>query len=262
MNDGNPYSMTVTATVYGAPSVAYQWQSSATGEDNEWSDIDNAISSYDAPTNAVSIIHYRCVVTTDCGSVFRKWTVTVTDCPGYVCTGCAYDYSSTYDNVSGDIAKGKRPTTTDTDESWAPNVQISGESYTANDDDLFSAFTSAGKDLCVYKTDGNSSGGSQQATWPNAVRACGTFDGISGWYLPNIRELRALYDALGGDGNSGTGLGSAEDDFAGGFAMQSNYYWSSTERAINIAHHFGFISGYRSANLKSTFYYVRCVRRM
>jgi hypothetical protein len=257
MNDGNPYSMTVTATVYGAPSTAYQWQSSATGEDNEWSNIDNATSSYDAPTNAVSIIHYRCRVTTDCGSAFRKWTVTVTDCPGYVCTGCAYDYSSTYDNVSGDIAKGQTPASTSTDESWAPNVQIGSLSYTANDDDLFSAFTAANKDLCVYKADGNSGSATM---WPNAVSACnGTFDGFDDWYLPNIRELRALYNALGGNGSSATGSSS---DFAGGSAMRSLLYWSSAEYSANNAYRFNFGSGARYYYDKALYFYVRCVRRM
>jgi hypothetical protein len=258
MNDGTPYSMSVTATVYGAPSTAYQWQSSATGEDNEWSNIDDAITnSYDAPTDDLGITYYRCRVTTDCGSAFRKWTVTVTDCPGYVCSNCAFDYSSAYDDVPGDGAKGQTPSSTDNDESWAPNVQIGDKSYITEDTKLFSAFSSADKDLCVYKADGNSG---NQATWPNAVSACnGTVDGFDDWYLPNLRELRALYNALGGNGSSTTGSSS---DFAGGSAMRSNHYWSSTEYSATYAYTFNFNRGPRYYYNKANYYYVRCVRRM
>jgi hypothetical protein len=183
--------------------------------------------------------------------------VTVHNCPGYVCSNCAFDYSSTYDDVPGDIAKGKTPTTTNTDEDWAPNVQIGHQDYITEDTKLFSAFTAANKDLCVYKADGNSG---NQPMWPKAVQACnGTVDGFDDWYLPNLRELRALYDALGGNGGSTTGSSS---DFAGGSAMRSLYYWSSTEGSANYAYGFSFGSGTRYYDYKASYSYVRCVRRM
>jgi hypothetical protein len=111
---GTVYSMTVTANLYDAPSVTYLWQSSATGgvSDGEWSDIGGITgSSYNAPTAVAGTTHYRCKVTTACGTATsNKWTVTVLDCSAApsqptidgsasVCFGNSESYS--VDNISG-----------------------------------------------------------------------------------------------------------------------------------------------------------------
>jgi hypothetical protein len=192
-----------------------------------------------------------------CGSSgAQTQTLTVIVCPGYVCVGCAYDY---VDNTPGDGAKGQTPSSTNTDETWAPNLQIGDLVYTATDNALFNAFTSTSVgNLCVYKVNGNSG---SVTDWPNAVQACnGAKDDFSDWYLPNLRELRALYNALGGSGSSATG--SASDFGTGGAAMQFSLYWSSTEDSSDNAYYFDFDNGNRLNYGKTTNLYVRCVRRM
>jgi uncharacterized protein (TIGR02145 family) len=80
------YAMTVTANVYSASSVTYQWQSSANG--NDWSNVSIGGNSnaYNAPTAAANLgtTYYRCKVTTTCGdAVFPKWKITVIEeCSG------------------------------------------------------------------------------------------------------------------------------------------------------------------------------------
>ncbi|MDR2621841.1 MAG: DUF1566 domain-containing protein [Dysgonamonadaceae bacterium] len=200
-----------------------------------------------------------------CGlSVDRESTVAVTvkelSCPGYICTNCAFDYSSDYGSVPGDASKGRAPTTTNTDENdtWSPNVKIGDKEYIGDDAIFFKAFTSANKDLCVYKVDGNSG---NITNWATAVSACnGQIDGKSDWYLPNLRELRALYNSLGGRGSSATGTAATFGD--GGAAMLSSYYWSSTEHSDNRANYFYFGDGHRYNHIKKTNLSMRCVRRM
>jgi uncharacterized protein (TIGR02145 family) len=77
------YAMTVTANIYSASSVTYQWQSSANG--NDWSNVSTGGNSnaYNAPTAAANLgtTYYRCVVTTTCGdAVSPKWKITVVEC--------------------------------------------------------------------------------------------------------------------------------------------------------------------------------------
>jgi hypothetical protein len=184
-------------------------------------------------------------------------TVAPPACPGYVCTNCAYDYSERYGNTSGDRAKGKKPTQNANDESWSPNVSIENQHYVSSDADLFDAFTPANKHLCVYKMEGSKNG---TENWVTAVTACsGTFDSYADWYLPNLRELRALYNALGGSGSSVT---SPATVFGNDGAAMNGNYWSSTEHKASEAHTFNFSNGYRSYSTKSNKNYVRCVRRM
>jgi uncharacterized protein (TIGR02145 family) len=75
--------MTVTANIYSASSVTYQWQSSTTGTKN-WENVSPGGNSnaYNAPTAMANVgtTYYRCTVTTTCGeAVSPKWKITV-DC--------------------------------------------------------------------------------------------------------------------------------------------------------------------------------------
>jgi hypothetical protein len=186
--------------------------------------------------------------------------VNVVNCPGYLCTDCAYDYSSTYGSMSGDIAKGQTPSSTSNDEDWAPNVRIGIGTieYTEYDSDLFDAFIAANQNLCVYKKNSNTS---SRTDWVDAVQACnGTHDGYSDWYLPNLRELRALYDALVGT-VSGYFIGNGYFG-SDGSGLIRDVYWSSTEDTYHTAHTIEFYSGDRDNPFKPYLLYVRCVRRM
>jgi uncharacterized protein (TIGR02145 family) len=73
-----PTNLSVTANIYSASSVTFQWQSSATGTDS-WTNVGSATDvSYTAPVNVAGTVYYRCVVTTGCGSVTSKiFTVNV-----------------------------------------------------------------------------------------------------------------------------------------------------------------------------------------
>jgi uncharacterized protein (TIGR02145 family) len=77
------YAMTVTANIYSASSVTYQWQSSTNG--NDWENVSTGGNSnaYNAPTVAANLgtTYYRCRVTTTCGdAVSPKWKITVVEC--------------------------------------------------------------------------------------------------------------------------------------------------------------------------------------
>jgi hypothetical protein len=240
--------------------LSYLWQSSTTGADDSWGDISGTNSAtYGIPTTALGTFHYRCIVSNACGpTTSETYAVVVSDCPGYVCTDCAFDYAAKYGSVSGDAAKGKKPETTNSNEGWAPDVPLGDADYIVNDVTLFGEFNpSSAGNLCVYKKDAGS-----EITWPVAVSACDTtLAGYSDWYLPNLRELRALYNALGGSGSSATGKAS---DFGTGGAALSGVvaYWSSTEVSAVNATFFAFKSGSRWYWPKSLKYNARCVRRM
>ena len=135
-------------------------------------------------------------------------------------------------------------------------------------DILSQHFTVAGRDLCVYKTNGNSGG---TTTWADAVNKCadGSYadgDASVGWYLPNAGELMAIYYALGGTKEIGT-------DFTNFANIQAPSYvtttaepmisdsWSSTENATTSAHPVSFVTLSHSQE-KSNLNHVRCVRRM
>jgi uncharacterized protein (TIGR02145 family) len=82
---GGSYAMTVTATVKGATSTAYQWEKSLDGS-TDWQNVASGgeAATYQAPTTSTEInttAYYRCVVTTACGTVTSgKWKITVVDC--------------------------------------------------------------------------------------------------------------------------------------------------------------------------------------
>ncbi|MDR2622723.1 MAG: DUF1566 domain-containing protein [Dysgonamonadaceae bacterium] len=191
-------------------------------------------------------------------------TVNAFSCPGYVCVGCAFDYSANHGSVPGDASKGQTLTgaNTDEDDTRFPNLDdtaLGNQGYTSTDatsGKLSVAFTSANKDLCVYKVDVS---GTKE--WWAAVNACNvTYDGFSGWYLPNLRELHAIYEAFGGDG--GRVSGSADMFGEGGVPMSAELYWSSTEHSRANGYFFYFYDGSRFRNSKTTRYFARCVRRM
>jgi hypothetical protein len=246
--------LTVSADDNGDTDLRYQWQTSTTGN-SSWGNIKDATSAtYTIPTGALGTFYYRCEVTNACGTTPSKtYTVKVSDCPYYVCTDCAFDYA---DGISGDVAKGKKPSDTSVDEDWAPNVSLATQSYDENDEALFAEFTKANKNLCVYKEDNTA-----PTTWPAAVTTCsGTIDGKIDWYLPNIHELRALYAALRIQGGNGTG--TPEQFGEGGQALSSWQYWSSTEKDLYEANFLIYGNGTRSHGSKLAEFHVRCVRRM
>jgi uncharacterized protein (TIGR02145 family) len=82
---GATYTMTVSANVYSASSVTYQWQSSTTGgaDESEWNNVAATTNIYNAPTAVLGTTYYRCRVTTTCGeAVSPKWKIMVIECPG------------------------------------------------------------------------------------------------------------------------------------------------------------------------------------
>jgi hypothetical protein len=121
-----------------------------------------------------------------------------------------------------------------------------------------SAFTALNKDLCWAVTDASAT----PVTWSNAQSACG-----NDWRLPNLRELLALYEALGGSGRSVTDFSVLTNEKGeGGYRsmnMQANYYWSSTEYSGTNAYYIFFANGSRNNGLdKTTNLYARCVRSL
>ena len=128
-------------------------------------------------------------------------------------------------------------------------------------------FTDTGKDLCVYKVNGNSGG---TTDWANAVNQCadGSYadgDAGAGWYLPNVGELMSIFLALG--------CSETERNLTDFAAIQApsyvtttaesmipDRYWSSTQNSTIQA--YPFVFPYSSSNMKTGAHYVRCVRRM
>jgi hypothetical protein len=75
--------------------------------------------------------------------------------------------------------------------------------------------------------------------------------GYTDWFLPSKDELNLMYLNIG-QGNA-MGLGNV-----GGFA--NNFYWSSTELAINYAWYYNFGNGSTNNSNKNATVYVRAVR--
>jgi hypothetical protein len=219
---------------------------------------------------APATVTVTALITLDKGGTTYKVAATrtikfqnMTCCDGAVIVNGAYNYVS--GSLPGDGAKAGGALANG-DASWSPNLSISEGAYNATAMNSF--FTAAGTDLCVYKTNGNSK---STTTWVNAVNNCanGSYtdgDASAGWYLPNERELQAIYNALGGSGSSAINFSNlqapsyvattAED-------MVSRNYWSSTENSSTAAYILYFSNGDRVNNYKTTDnLYVRCVRRM
>jgi hypothetical protein len=195
-------------------------------------------------------------------------------CDGYVCVGCAYDYLN---GAPGDWAlTAASPSNSVTS---IPNVaplgpQAYGESTTTFLNKFFKT-TSSG-DLCVYKKDVYTLGNTPN--WAQAIKACqnGTVvDGSAGiWYLPNVRELYAVYLKFSNNGaikprpfGTPTDFGGAPD--AAGMNISSNYS-TSTEYNGSVQTTFGFEATFDQWPGK-TFgapkdsapsLVMRCVRRM
>ena len=143
-------------------------------------------------------------------------------------------------------------------------------------DSMKTIFTNTGIDLCVYKANGNLGA---TTDWADAVNNCanGSYadgDAFAGWYLPNLRELLAIYFALGGHGDEGAN--PAGSDFT--YIQTPSYvattaepmlvadYWSSTTQNPHLSYGFNFQKGKISNNglslSKYDNYQVRCVKRM
>lgn len=183
-------------------------------------------------------------------------------CDGAVIVNGAYDY---FPYLPGDGAK-NGGVDNYCDAAWSPNVSIPTGFYNANAMNPF--FTAAGKDLCVYKADGNTG---SSVTWKDAVNNCadGSYadgDGLLGWYLPNERELQAIYNALGGNGSDASNFANIQAPSyiaTTADAMNSIFYWSSTEQNDINGYYFQFNNGARGVFAKVTnANKARCVRRM
>jgi hypothetical protein len=177
----------------------------------------------------------------------------------------AWNYVS--GSLPGDGAKAGGASNTG-DASWSPNITATGP---WNATALDSYFTNANIDLCVYKKNYKSSGDTNgRVGWANAVNNCanGTYadgDPNAGWYLPNMRELQSIYQAIGGAGSSAlnfTNLGSNGTINTTAEDMVANSIWSSTEYDDGRGLTFGFDSGLRDRNMKNSIKFVRCVRRL
>ncbi|PQB07937.1 hypothetical protein BST83_12855 [Polaribacter filamentus] len=76
--------------------------------------------------------------------------------------------------------------------------------------------------------------------------------GYTDWFLPSKDELNEMYQ------NMATINSTAAAN--GGSAFSTNYYWSSTEFALNFALLQYFYNGFQNYNNKNVTYYVRAVR--
>ena len=135
---------------------------------------------------------------------------------------------------------------------YTPN--LSGEFVSGWTDPAFSALN---KDLCWNKQDASTSAMPK----PGSNSYC-----TGDWRLPNLQELQVLYEALGGDGNAGSGtnfgnLQSPHSNPGGATNMVSDYYWSSTVLSLMHIYIFNFNSGYRNGGRINN-YYVRCVKTL
>ncbi|GHU72349.1 hypothetical protein FACS189413_15310 [Bacteroidia bacterium] len=166
-----------------------------------------------------------------------------------------FDYA---DGTPGDVAKDVTNAANNSDHGTLPTFVSSllmGADFSSNENYY----------LCVYKKDGNKGA---VTTWENAVNKCadGSYaDGSTGWYLPNARELKVIYEALKieGDGLSYYQLVSRGIMLSYTEGMASNYYWSSMEVSATNAWRFSFATGIYDHNpSKASNNYVRCVRRI
>jgi hypothetical protein len=197
-------------------------------------------------------------------------------CDGAVIAGGAYDYKTafTYNSVPTNIGDGAKygGASGTNDMAWSPNLNVGSGVYTS-DTGLDSYFEPSGADLCVYKSTGANSG---TVTWAAAVNGCanGSYaDGETGWYLPNLRELQAIFIALGNTSSSANKHGGKVNfsqlqspNYIATTAanMVADYYWSSTEDDQSyLANRLHFNTSYRQDSDKGLVKsYIRCVRRL
>jgi hypothetical protein len=179
-------------------------------------------------------------------------TVAATGCDGSILYIGAFDYVS---GTSGDVAKGVTNATNTADHATLPTLSSTPTDADFNHNPSYY--------LCVYKKDGN---GGSTTTWANAVNNCanGTYadnNASAGWYLPNARELKVIYENLKNgvsffDLRHGTIVSYTN-------SMASANYWVSTEYSATNAWVFIFSGGSYLNNAKAlNSYYVRCVRRL
>jgi hypothetical protein len=182
-------------------------------------------------------------------------------CDGYICEGCAYDYSA--------LATSGAPGTPNTAGDWARtgtpyNSQQSNLGIKLSYTTIESYFgsTSVG-DLCVYKKDASYIIGKN--AFDQAVIACQTGAGADGsqgvWYMPNIMEITQLFLRTGNTLGTPTFFGGSP----GASALSNASYRSSTEKTA--AFQYGQNTGGRVTFAKYTgltndYFSTRCVRRM
>ncbi|MDR0865952.1 MAG: DUF1566 domain-containing protein [Candidatus Symbiothrix sp.] len=197
-----------------------------------------------------------------------------TCCDGAVIVGGAFDYAAAYKanngSTAGDGAKAGGASGSSAVD-WSPKLTIISGTATAAAWNPY--FTAAGRDLCVYKFNYKKSGSTNgQAVWADAVNNCanGNFadlDAGAGWYLPNFRELLAIYLALGGVANAAVDFGQLQAPNyvpTSAEAMQADTYHSSTQSATNDARlaKLRFSDGETINNTKGVSDFVRCVKRI
>jgi hypothetical protein len=200
-------------------------------------------------------------------------------CDGYVCVGCAYDYAngSPGDWAVNAPASSLNDGTTVKSNTSIPNMTgaVSNYTYSAGNSFLSPYFKSApAGDLCVYKKDGSLS--KTSAGWSAFVKACqdgSATDGAAGvWYLPNIREIIAVYNKLGGNGAIATkttygtpaDFGGAPDAVGINAQSGSNFMESSTEQQPGYNWMYRIYDGklYLVTKNYTVEQFLRCVKRM
>jgi hypothetical protein len=118
------------------------------------------------------------------------------------------------------------------------------------------AFEPRNKDLCWNKTDAPT----LPTTWHNANQQC-----PAPWRLPNLAELKGLYDAMGQGGVSRIDfslLTSPNSNPGGATSLHSGTYWSSTQNGTGMVYYLYNVNGNRGVTSGSQVNYTRCVREL
>lgn len=188
-------------------------------------------------------------------------------CDGFVCEGCAYDYSAVAmigapgtPNAAGDWPR-TITTVNNAYNSTQANKGIKMDGFVTYAQDTYYTAAPTG-DLCVYKKDEP-----KVYHYANALAKCADGTSADGslavWYLPNYKEIKQIFAKLPGRGTDAK-FGGPDN---GGKAMSATLYWTSTESQANGSMLIDFssgtvFSGYTTSKDQPTGYPVRCVRRM
>jgi hypothetical protein len=195
-------------------------------------------------------------------------------CDGFVCLGCAYDYSAAA-STSGTGAPGYylQATAASNTVFTYPNLKQPVVLYDGAPDYMTTPTFDTSKmdlnfvqtgDLCVYKKDA-----SVNKDWAGLVNGCksGAYaDGSANtWYLPNAREMYSIYMGLPGTaGSQKVGTKAIFGNAADAAPMSPDYYNTGSEYNATQNYLQSFYNGFRAVTTsgKAEGHAGRCVSRM